>query len=249
MPESVNTRLQLMCVWSAPVFVVVYGTFMLNVAGFVPPISPKLTPDQIAELFARDRTRIRVGQIGMLVTSTLLFPYFAVISAQIRRIELARRGNSPVLAPMQFGAGVLLVVYFQACSMIWIIASYRPDLDPELLRLLNDGAWLMFVMVFPGYVLQLLCVAIAAFSDKQADPVWPRWAGYLNLWVALGPPAGGIAVFFTSGPFAWNGLLGFYVPVGLFLIWLVAMTALMHKGIKRQTVSAAAAVRAPELLV
>lgn len=243
---SVNHRLQLICVWSAPVFVVVYGTFMLNVAGFIPPISPLLTPEQLGELFAHDRFRIRLGQIGMMVTSTLLFPYFAVISAQIRRIELARPGNSPVLAPMQFGAGTLLVVYFQLCSMVWLIASYREDLDIGTLRLLNDGAWLMFVMVFAGYVLQLLCVAIAGFADKSADPVWPRWAAYLNLWVAIGPPFGGIAVFFKTGPFAWNGVLGFYLPVGVFLIWLVAMTTLMHKGIKRQ--ASAVPASEPELV-
>jgi hypothetical protein len=183
--------------------------------------------------------RIRVGNIGALVTSTLLFPFFAVISAQIRRIEQSRPGNNPVLAPMQFGAGTLLVVYFQLCNMVWLIASYRPDLDPHLLRLLDDAAWLMFVMVFPGFVLQLLCVAIAGFMDKGDDPIWPRWAAYLNLWVALGPPFGGIAVFFTAGPFAWNGVLGFYLPVALFLLWIGVMTYLMHTGIKRQAARAA----------
>ena len=33
--------------------------------------------------------------------------------------------------------------------------------------MLNDLSWLVFVMVFPGYVLQLSCIAIASFMDRS----------------------------------------------------------------------------------
>jgi hypothetical protein len=44
----------------------------------------------------------------------------------------------------------LLIVYFQLCSMIWLVLSFRPDLDPALAGLLDDAARLIFVMVFPS---------------------------------------------------------------------------------------------------
>jgi len=135
---------------------------------------------------------------------------------------------------VQFGAAVLLEVFFVLCSMIWIVATFRSDLDDTSVRMLNDLGWLMFVMIFPGYVLQLSCIAIAAFTDKSEHPIWPRWAGYLNLWIALSGCGGGVAVFFKSGPFAWNGLIGFYIPLSCFAIWISVMTYLMHTGINRQ---------------
>jgi hypothetical protein len=49
--------------------------------------------------------------------------------------------------------------------MIWLVLSFRPDLDPALARLLDDAAWLIFVMVSPSYITPMLCVAVAAFRD------------------------------------------------------------------------------------
>jgi hypothetical protein len=43
---------------------------------------------------------------------------------------------------------------------------------------------------------------------------------------------GTIAVFFKDGPFAWNGLFTWYLPLTVFAIWMIAMSALMLKAIK-----------------
>lgn len=222
---------QRFAVWCGPAFLILYLIFFVFVAGFVPPIAPSKTGAEVLEFFAAHRVRIQVGQIGALIMSTLLFPFFTIISREIARIERSRTRGLPVLAMMQFGGGALLVVYFQLCSMIWLILSYRPDLDPAMARVLNDAAWLIFVMVFPSYVMQMLCMAIAAFRDPREHPTWPRWTGYLNLWVALAGAGGGIAVFFTSGPFAWNGVIGFYVPIAVFAVWLGAMTYVLLNGL------------------
>jgi hypothetical protein len=38
--------------------------------------------------------------------------------------------------------------------------------------------------------------------DRSAQPVWPRWVGYLNLWIGMSAAGGAIAVFFKNGRFA-----------------------------------------------
>jgi hypothetical protein len=101
-------------------------------------------------------------------------------------------------------------------------------------RTLHDLGWLIFVMVFPAYCLQMICQAIAGFIDKSPNPTWPRWAAYFNLWVAFSGVGGGLAVFFKTGPFAWNGLIGFYTPLTVFAIWLGITTVLLHRAIMRQ---------------
>ena len=223
--------IQRFAVWCGPAFLVLYLIFFVFVAGFVPPLAPSRNGAEVLAFFAEHRIRIQVGQVGGLIVSTLLFPFFTVISREIARIERTRTSGLPILAMMQFAGGVLLVVYFQLCSMIWLVLSYRHDLDPALARVLDDAAWLIFVMVFPSYVMQMLCLAVAAFRDKREQPTWPRWTGYLNIWVALTGAGGGIAVFFTSGPFAWNGLIGFYIPIAVFAGWLAAMTYVLLNGL------------------
>ena len=225
-----SKKIQLVCVWSAPVFLVLYAIAFIGIAGFIPPPSPQWSAQRIAEFFDHHRMGIRVGQVLSLAFSTLLFPFFAVISVQIARIEK----RLPVLAVIQFGAATLLIVYFQLCSMLWITATFRPELDETAVRMLNDFAWLTFVMVAPAYVFQMICIAIASFRDTSQHPVWPRWVGYVCLWNALGGLGGVLAVFFKDGPFAWNGLIGFYIPLTAFAVWLCVMTYVMHIGIKRQ---------------
>jgi hypothetical protein len=103
-------------------------------------------------------------------------------------------------------------------------------------------------MVFPAYSLQMICMAIAGFMDKSPRPTWPRWAAYFNLWVAFSGAGGALAVFFKEGPFAWNGLIGFWLPVVVFVVWICLTTVLLHAAIKRQAGAEAAFVDASPLV-
>ncbi len=223
-------RVQLAAVWAGPVFFVLYLAAFVGFARFIPPLAPSWDPVKVTQVITDHAIPIRIGMVLGLIATTLLFPFFGVISIQIARIEK----RMPILAVMQFGGAVLLVVFFQLCGMLWIAATFRSELEPATIRMLDDLSWLIFVMVFPSYVLQLSCVALASFMDRSAQPLWPRWVGYLNLWIALSGAGGGLAVFFKHGPFAWNGLVGFYIPIGAFTVWIAVMTYYMHVGISRQ---------------
>jgi hypothetical protein len=228
--DNVAKRIQLAAVWAGPVFFVIYLVAFVGIARFVPPPAPSRDARDIAGYFAAHATGIRIGMVIGLIATTLLLCFFGVISIQIARIEK----RMPLLAVMQFGGAVLLVVFFQMCGMLWIAATFRPELEPSTVRMLNDLSWLIFVMVFPSYVLQLFCIAAAAFMDCSERPLWPRWVGYLNIWIGLSGAGGGLAVFFKQGPFAWNGLVGFYLPVAAFVVWIGVMTYYLHTGISRQ---------------
>jgi hypothetical protein len=239
-----NRRLELACVWAGPLFVVLYAIGFWGIAGFIPPPAPSLTAQKVGALYEAHRSEIRVGMLLALVASTLLFPFFAAISAQIARIE--RR--TPLLAMMQFGGAVLLLVFFALCSMLWIAATFRPELDFATVRVLHDLSWLIFVMVFPAYTLQMVCMAVAGFIDHSPEPVWPRWAAYLNLWVAVSGMGGGLAVFFKTGPFAWNGLIGFYVPLTVFAVWIAVTTYLLRRAAIRLPVRRSSAAQGEDLV-
>ena len=44
---------------------------------------------------------------------------------------------------------------------------------------------------------------------------------------------GGFATFFKTGPFAWDGLFGFWVPVAMYLTWLLTLFPLLLQLVKR----------------
>ena len=81
--------------------------------------------------------------------------------------------------------------------------------------------------------LQAVGVGASVLGDRGATPLFPRWFGYASLWAALIFTSGTLCVFFDSGPFAWNGLLSWYVPLGVYVIWMPTISVLALKAIRR----------------
>ena len=115
--------------------------------------------------------------------------------------------------------------------IFWAGAFYRPDRSPELVQLINDMTWLEFLLFFPTFSFQLFCVAMAGLTQRQGPKVFPRWFLYLNLWMALIGSTGMLCIFFFSGPFAWNGIIGFYIPVGSYVPFLLITYVQFYKAI------------------
>lgn len=225
-----DTKLQRLSAWSAVLFL---GIFFLGwgiLGGYLPPPSPNASAAEIAEFYNRNPNVLRTGLVIVQFSLIFYFPWIAVISAQLKRIP----GVSPVCTYTQLiggltGVAALLLPYF-----FWVAASFRPERDPNLLLLLNDLGWLVFSMTFAPFVAQNLAIAWAILADKQTVPVFPRWFGYVSLWIAFSFVPAGFILFFKSGPFAWTGLIGFWVPLAAFSVWTFILVGLILKALKRQ---------------
>jgi hypothetical protein len=221
-----NSTAQRMCAYSGIVCIVMFLVGFWLIAGFVPPPSPKLTGEQLVQLFTQDRSRIRFGMIVSLFASALLASWTAAITAQMKRME----GRGTALAYTNLAVGALFVLEFIFSLVIWQSMTFRMR-DPQVMLAMNDTAWLLFVCITSTPALQATVIGLAIFGDKRETPIFPRWAGYLNFWVALLFLPGTIAVFFKDGPFAWNGLFTWYLPLAVFAIWMVTLCVLTLRAI------------------
>jgi hypothetical protein len=211
--------------------VVGWVTSFVLVAGFIPPPSPGLPPGQVAALYGEHTVAIRLGLVLTLFASALLVPFAAVITSQMKRIE----GDRAVLAQTQLVSAGLLSLEFIIPLMVWQTAAYRPESHtPEMLQMLNDMGWLMFVGVISSAVVEFGVIGIAILNDERNAGVFPRWAGYFNIWVAVLVIPAGLVPFFKSGPFAWNGTLAFFMPLFVFCAWIVVMVVLLLRAIRHE---------------
>lgn len=141
-----NTRMQLLCAWSGPAFVLLLGLGWVGLAGYLPPHSPSASAQEIAAIYFRDSLNIRVGMmIGMFATGFYV-PWSTLIYVLMRRIEGT---DQPVLSLTQLISGALGTTVFLVPAMIWTVAAFRVDNDPEIIRILNDFGWIFLTVVVP----------------------------------------------------------------------------------------------------
>ena len=181
-------------------------------------------------MYQAHTNQIRFGLLVMMGASACILPFAAVISAQMKRME----DKPSVLSNLQLVSGGIGVVFFIVPCLLWSIAAFRPERDAELIHLMNDAGWLMFLMPFTTFIVQNFAIGLAILGDNSAQPVFPRWVAYLNFWVAVLFIPGGLLTFFKTGPFAWNGLFAFWVPFVVFFSWYMVMFMLLRKGIIAQ---------------
>lgn len=171
--------------------------------------------------------------IFILIAGALFGAFTASIAAQMRRME---NRTTPVLTYTQLAAGIASMLLFIIPALVWTVAAYRPERSPEITQALNDIGWFFFVMPFVLAFLQNLAIGFAVLGDRKSHPVFPRWLGYFNFWLALLYVPGCLVTFFKSGPFAWNGLLAFWVPASVFGSWFLVMSIYVMKAARQQAV-------------
>ncbi len=226
---SPNTRRQLLCLWCGPVATVFFGFGFVVLAGFLPPPSPADSIEQVVALY-RDRTDgIRAGLLLTCLGGGLFGPWVAAISTQLKRIE----GRDSPLTYTQLGLGMLTLVVFTIVPMVLQTAAFRLDRNPDALLALHDLGWITFIGVYAFPTVQCLAIAACVFSDP-AQRILPRWFGYFNAWVAIGFMPASTIYWFKEGPFAWNGFFPWWLPVGVFFVWIVINTAVIRKAILAQ---------------
>jgi hypothetical protein len=226
--HDMNIAAQRLCVWCGPIMIATWLAAFVFLAKFIPPPDPAQSRAELVAQFSDHTDLIRLGLVISLFACALLVPFCAVIAAQMRRIE----GGRSVLAETQLVSGGLLCVEFLIPFAIWQTALYRIDQwNPETVQMLNDMAWLMFLGIICSACVQVASLGIAILRDKNAQPVFPRWLGYFNLWVALiWVPAGWIP-FFKHGAFAWNGMFAFWLPLSVYGLWFALMVVYLNKAI------------------
>jgi hypothetical protein len=232
-----HRSVQLGCAWCGYLFAAFFVAGALGIVHWVPPLSPADSALATATEY-RDRAgQIRLGFLVVFV-GQIAFPLFgAAIAEQTRRIRTAPRALSYAQVASVGCASMAM------CGPIatFFVAAFRPERAPEATQLLNDLAWVVFMVSFVPFVSWAFAIGAAVLCDTTDTPVYPRWSGYLCIVVGLVQMPAGLLIFFKTGPFAWNGIIGYWIPVIVFAVGMSVTCALMHRRARYETGSVAPA--------
>jgi hypothetical protein len=223
---------ELILFWTLPVLAVIWVSAFFLFPGFIHPISPTASADQVAA-FYRDPanlTRIRASMILFNWFCVGLIPMVMLIVLQIRR--MAHRTS--ILSYCMLGCAAGGPTLFLMADLFWLIAAFRPEREPQLTQLLNDLAWVTFTSAVPFLIAQCVVLALAIALDRQPSPVFQRWVAYFNIVVAAALAPAAFVGLSLTGPTAWNGLLSFWVRNAAIALWIVVMAVVLGRAIYRQ---------------
>jgi hypothetical protein len=229
MDNKVNTKILMFGAWSAlfyPGLIIIGWLFM---AGFVPPPPATAKSADIVALFQGNLAGIRAGMVVTMFGAMMYMPLGATVSYFISRIE----GFFGPLSVLQLMGAVGAAVLTFYPPMWWLIAAFRPERPPEITLMLSDTAWLQWVGGLTIYYPAILTVGIAAFMDKSREPAFPRWFGYVSLWMAMLLLPGQCIFFFKTGVFAWDGLFSFWLAFAAFGAWFPIAFWLLRRAVLR----------------
>jgi hypothetical protein len=224
-----SPKVQRVCVWGGPALMGLVFAGLIAAHWFPPP-APSDSAVDTARQYQQHTTGIRIGALLIAAAGTALGPFSATLTAQMKRIE----GRGAVLAYLQLCMGALWITGILIPASLWMAAAFDPDRDPEITRALHVAGWLPFVaMVFP-LIAAHLSVAAATLGDQRSVPVFARWVGYLNLWMAVLLAPGVLVLFFKTGPFAWNGIFTFWLAASAETAYFLTMFVMLRRAIAQQ---------------
>jgi hypothetical protein len=234
----IDRQMRRACIWSAiPMMVLLFGG--LTYSGFISPILPSATAEQVAHEYRTNTDAIRLG-LAVSFVGVICFLFFGgAITAQVRRI----RTIPPVLVYTQiasFASGSLIFIIPWVC---WETAAFRPERAATEILLINDLGWMSFVFSYVAFTAWNIAIGLSILADTSTSPVYPRWMGYFNIWIGIIFIPDNVVPFFKSGPFSWNGIFPYWMPFAMYGIWILLMLAATLKTINREAASERAEVR------
>jgi len=226
--KRTDGELILLC--TLPVVAVIWVSAFFLFPGFVHPMSPTMSAEEVASFYRDETARIRYSMILFNWFGVGLIPVVMLLVMQIRK--MAHR--TPILSYSLIACAGGPPTLFLIANMFWLLGAFRPERAPELTQLLNDLAWITFTVLVPYLIAQCLLLALAIYWDRQDRPVFKPWVAHFNLLVAvaLAPAAFGALTF--TGPLAWDGLLSFWVKNIAIAAWIIVMGAVLAQNIRRQ---------------
>jgi hypothetical protein len=230
---------ELILLWTLPVLGAIWLSVFLLFPGFVEPMSPTMTAEEVAAFYRdpENLPRIRYSMIVFNWFAVGLIPILALIVMQIRR--MAHR--TPIFSYSIIACAAGGPTIFLMADLFWLLAAFRPERDPQLTLLFNDMAWVTFSSQVGFLIGQSVLLAVAIYLDRQARPVFGRWVAHFNLAVAAAlVPASFVGVA-LDGPIAWDGFLTFWVRNIAIGAWIVVMGVVLGQAIHRQRAEEAVA--------
>jgi hypothetical protein len=216
---------ELILFWTLPAIGVLWVASFLLFPGFTSPMAPTMPAEEVAAFYQEHTARIQGSMIVFNWVGAGLVPVLMLLVMQVRR--MAHR--TPILGYCIIGCAAGAPTLFLCANLFWLVAAFRPERAAESTQMLNDLAWITFTGTVPFLIAQSLFIATAIYLDDEASRVLPKWMAHFNLVIAAAYVPAAFAPVAMTGPFAWDGLLSFWLKNFAVAVWIVVTAMVLGR--------------------
>ena len=223
-----NRKLELWIMWWVMVvFYQLFGVVFVLMTKVMPPPKPWWDHARIAQWFADNHDGLLWGFGIIFLVTGLTASCNALIGYSMRRMSVSPVFAYSYIAIYSLSAlpGMLLA------AMFLTVGAMRPDRDPAILSFLYDAAFMTFVGTMGVFLVGTAIWMLAILLDKNR--VFPLWFGYLNICNLLTEVVVAPVWIFREGPFAWNGVVTFWVDTMVFAVYTAVFIVMLRRMVVR----------------
>jgi len=212
--------------WIVPIFFNLFGLVFVPLSWMMPPRSPDSSTQEIVAFMQSPNLLIAC------VILTLTYGLGAVANA-CYLVQMRRMSVSPVLRfAMIVGAITGTIVGCLFPMFCFGLGAFRPGYDPEILAMLYDFGYLSFIGSMGCFCIMWMPFGLSILLDK--NNILPKWLGYYTVWQFVSELVIAPVWIAKTGPFAWNGLVSFYLAMALYVPWQFIVYLCVYRAIRDQ---------------
>jgi hypothetical protein len=221
-------RSQKILLWLGVITAVIYGLALRFLMHMLPPPTATWSSAQVAQFYTEHSTEIKIGATICSWTGGWFVPIAVVIGIQLYR-------HDRVWGILAGASGVIMSIFIVLPPLCWGVAAFTPSRQADVTTMMHELGVLSMTTTMQYYIFLLIAVVVICLTPNSVvHSPFPRWFGYFTAWMALMSEAGPIAFLTRTGPFAWNGLLGFWAPLAIFSVWFAVLVTQLITCINKQ---------------
>jgi hypothetical protein len=230
MEDNLSNRIQLICAWCGPAFVVFYGLSWAVLGHNCPPPDSTLTAQQLVDNFyLKYHDGIMLGQS----LSTAFGILYMVWACQLT-VQMWRREKTPILSILQLCGGLLTSWVLIFCPALWVwCAEMAGSIDPQMIKAVHFLAWYTYDMTYMITTVEVIAIFCLVMTDKEKPALMPKWAASLALFSGLSFLPLTFLPYVKTGIFALNGYWSFHTAFISYALFTAILGYYMAKDIKR----------------
>ncbi len=209
------------------IFVVFVAVCWVIIPG-VTPWSPDMNPTETANYFADHRTELLIAAGGCQIGMVGLLLWQLGVARYMWRMEGGSR-------PLTIGALVsgLTVPFLMMIALAALaVAAYKPLDDPGATRAFADFFYWIADIFWPPVTCQMFLVGWLILRTQGRVGALPRYTIWLSMLAAFTMPLLWTPFFSDEGVWAANGLVGYFIPMGTWCLWVLGLTPALIRALR-----------------